>query len=71
MLEVARQVLAIARAGLERRALLDAQGRDETTFLEPIEAILREGCTPAEEMLARYDGDWGRSTAPLFTEFAF
>ena len=33
--------------------------------------MLREGCTPAEEMLARYEGAWERSTAPLFTEFAF
>jgi glutamate--cysteine ligase len=71
VLEVARQALEIARAGLVRRGRLDPQGRDETRFLEPIEAVLREGCTPAEELLARYQGDWGRRTAPLFTEFAF
>jgi glutamate--cysteine ligase len=71
VLEVARQALAIATAGLARRGRLDQQGRDETRFLEPVEAALREGCTPAEEMLARYAGDWERSTAPLFTEFAF
>jgi glutamate--cysteine ligase len=71
VLEVAREALAIAQAGLERRALRDNDGRSEARFLEPVEAILREGCTPAEEMLARYEGEWGRSTAPLFTEFAF
>lgn len=70
-LEVARAALAIAKAGLARRALLDAQGNDESTFLEPIETILREGLTPAEEMLTRYHRDWGGSTAPLFREFAF
>jgi glutamate--cysteine ligase len=70
-LELARSALAIAKAGLARRAHLGAQGRDETRFLEPVEAILREGCTPAEEMLSRYERKWRGSTAPLFTEFAF
>jgi len=70
-LEVAREALAISKAGLKRRGLLDAQGRDETRFIEPIEIILREGCTPAEEMLARFNGEWGQSTSPLFTQYAF
>ena len=38
---------------------------------QPVEAILRSGLTPAEEILARYDGEWGRSVAPLFREYAF
>ena len=56
---------------LVRRALKDAQGNDETRFLDPVEAIVREGMSPAQEMLARYEGAWGRSVAPLFTEYAF
>jgi glutamate--cysteine ligase len=71
VLELARQALAIAQAGLKRRAFIDAEGRDESIFLEPVAAILRSGLTPAEEMLARYDGEWGRSTDPLFREYAF
>ncbi len=71
VLDVARSALTIAKAGLKRRARLDDRGNDETKFLEPVEAILREGCSPAEEMLARYERDWGGSTDPLFTEFAF
>jgi glutamate--cysteine ligase len=71
VLDVAREALAIARAGLARRGLNDAQGNDETRFLEPVEAILRVGLSPAQEMLARYDGTWGRSVTPLFTEYAF
>ena len=70
-LEIARQALAISKAGLKRRALLDAEGRDEQRFLEPVEIILREGCAPADELLSRYEGAWGGSTAPLFTEYSF
>lgn len=71
VLDIARHALSISLAGLQRRRELDAQGRDETRFLEPVEAILQDGRTPAEEMLERYNGAWGRSTAPMFTEFAF
>jgi glutamate--cysteine ligase len=71
VLDVAREALAIARAGLARRGLRDAQGNDESRFLEPVEAILREGISPAQEMLARYEADWGRSVAPLYKEYAF
>jgi glutamate--cysteine ligase len=71
VLELARQTLAIAKAGLVRRGFPDERGRDEARFLEPVEAILREGCTPAEEMLDRYGREWRGSTAPLFTEYAF
>jgi glutamate--cysteine ligase len=71
VLEVARAALVIAKDGLARRRVLDGQGSDETRFLEPVEAILRDGLSPAQEMLVRYDGAWGRSVAPLFTEYAF
>ena len=70
-LEIARQATAIARAGLARRACANGKGQDETIFLEPVEAIVADGCTPAQEMLERYKTVWGRSTDPLFTEFAF
>jgi glutamate--cysteine ligase len=71
VLEVARAALAIARAGLVRRAILDGQGHDETRFLEPVEAFLRDGVSPAQEMLTRYRGAWGGSVAPLYMEYAF
>ena len=70
-LDIARQATAIARAGLAQRARRTPRGEDETIFLEPVEAIVAQGCTPAQEMLQRYETVWGRSTDPLFTEFAF
>jgi glutamate--cysteine ligase len=70
VLELARQALTISHAGLERRAFKDAGG-DEARFLEPVEAILASGRTFAEEMLSRYEGEWARSTDPLFREYAF
>ena len=71
VLDVARQTMAIAKSGLQRRAILNAKGADESIFLEPIEAILKEGCTPAEEMLLRFEREWGGRIDPLFVEYAF
>jgi glutamate--cysteine ligase len=71
VLDLARQVFEIAHAGLRRRAFANAKGEDEAIFLAPVEAILRDGLTPADEILLRYDRDWGRRTDPLFTDYAF
>src|SRR4029453_17322462 len=70
-LQIARQATALAQAGLARRAHHNGKGQDETIFLEPAQAIVEDGLTPAQEMLERYETVWGRSTDPLFTEFAF
>ena len=71
VLEIARAALAISQAGLKRRARTNGRGEDEGIFLEPVEAILRNGTTPAEEILMRYERDWDRQTAPLYREYAF
>jgi glutamate--cysteine ligase len=69
--DVALEVLAIARAGLARRAVLDGSGRDETRFLDPLLRIAESGRTGADLLLERFNGPWGRSTEPAFAEFAF
>ncbi len=50
LLDWAREILPLARTGLQRRACCNSQGRDETLYLEPLEETLAEGRTPAEAM---------------------
>ena len=69
--DLAKDVLAIAKQGLERRAKLDGSGQDETIFLNPLHAIAESGITPAEELLAHFDGDWDGSVDQVFTEYAY
>ena len=71
MQDLAKDVLAIARAGLQRRAILDAKGRDESRFLDILDAIAASGRCPAEDKLALYDGRWRGSVDPVFAEFAY
>ncbi|ALA18143.1 MULTISPECIES: glutamate--cysteine ligase [unclassified Chelatococcus] len=69
--EIGREVLAIARTGLARRGRLNADGRDETHFLAPLDRIAGEGRTLAEDLLARYEGLWQGSVDPAFSEYAY
>jgi glutamate--cysteine ligase len=71
MQDLAKDVLAIARAGLKRRAVLDAKGRDECRFLDILDQIAASGRCPAEEKLALFNGRWQGSVDPVFTEFAY
>jgi glutamate--cysteine ligase len=69
--DVARDVLAFSRSGLSRRARLDAAGRDETHFLDPLDVIVARGRTAAEDLLDKYRGPWGGSVEPAFEECVF
>ncbi len=66
--DVARDVLSLGRAGLARRARRDAQGRDETMYLAPLERIAEEGRTLAEQRLASYEDGWKRDIDRAFTD---
>jgi len=69
--EVARDALEIARAGLRRRARLDAEGRDESRHLDALDEIAASDRTQAEALLAKFHGAWGGSVAPAFEECVF
>ncbi|MBK5961452.1 glutamate--cysteine ligase [Rhodoplanes elegans] len=71
ILDLARETVALARAGLARREKQDWMGRDETRFLAPLEDIVERGRTPAEELLEKFHGAWGGSVDPVFNEYAY
>jgi glutamate--cysteine ligase len=71
LLDLSKECLAISHQGLARRKRLDATGRDETRFLEPLFDSVARGVTPAEELLAKYEGAWKGSVDPIYTEYAY
>ncbi len=71
LLEVARQVLALADAGLARRARENSLGEDERLHLAPLRQIVDSGKCRAQDQLAAYYGRWGESVDPLFAEEAY
>ncbi|VTZ49419.1 Glutamate--cysteine ligase [Methylocella tundrae] len=68
--DVARDVLSLARAGLNRRARLDEQGRDEAYFLDPLD-VIAEGRTEAERLIDLFKTEWGGSVEPAFEQCAY
>jgi len=71
VLERARAVVTLAKRGLKRQACKDASGRDETHFLEPIEALLEGGKSPGRIMAERWEGEWGRDPRKLVEHCRF
>jgi glutamate--cysteine ligase len=67
--DLAREVLAIAHDGLRARARLDS-GRDEGTYLEPLDEIAAGGPTQAEMWLAKYHGVWKEEVISILDESA-
>lgn len=65
-----RTVLMLARAGLKARARRDAAGRDETGYLDILDARLASGRTAADDLIARFNGDWKGSVDPVFQALA-
>ena len=71
VIDIAREVLEIARWGLKNRERLDFWGQDESHFLATLEQIVDSGITPAENKLAAYYGRWDQSVDRAFEEYAY
>jgi glutamate--cysteine ligase len=71
VLDVAREVVAIARAGLARRNRLNSEGADETIHLAYLEEIVATGETAAERLLREYATDWHGDIDSIFDKYAY
>ncbi|HUJ03225.1 MAG TPA: glutamate--cysteine ligase [Rhizomicrobium sp.] len=69
--DLAKEMLDISAAGLRRRAAQDSGGTNEEGFLHPLMELVDKRQTRAEQLLAKYKGEWKRDLAPLFTEYNF
>jgi glutamate--cysteine ligase len=54
VLDLARELYTIAAEGLRRQKEVDAEGRDERVYLDPIREYLSAGRSPAEMTLERW-----------------
>ena len=68
---IAARVLDIAGDGLTRRAQLNSAGDNEGGFLDPLRDVIATGMTPADRLLAKYDGDWKGDVSRIYDELSF
>jgi glutamate--cysteine ligase len=71
MRDFAGRVLDVSAGGLTRRAQLNSAGDNEGGFLDPLRDVLATGMTPADRLLARYNGAWKGDVSHIYEEFSF
>jgi glutamate--cysteine ligase len=69
--EIVKDVLDLSEAGLKRRNILDAQGRHEGIYLEPLQEIAASGRNWAQRLIERFDGVWGKSIDRVFSDMDY
>lgn len=65
VLEAARELVALADAGLRRIGHAGRRDPDESGFLDPVREQLAAGRSPGRVVLEHWEGDWGRSPQRL------
>ena len=71
VIELARELYAIAEEGLRRQQALDRAGRDERVYLERMGEQLAMGRSPARVIAEKWSGEWDRRVERLiaFAEY--
>lgn len=70
LLDIARDVLAMAEQGLKNRARSDGAGGDETVFLAYLQQIIADGQSPAARLIDRYRTEWDGDISRIYKELA-
>ena len=63
--DVAKNVVAIAREGLDRR------GKGEARFLDVLTETAETGLTQADRLMERFDRDWAADVRPVYAQEAY
>ncbi len=71
LLDLARKALEISVAGLRRRAERNADGQDESHFLDVLQEIVDSGKSAADRKLELFHGQWQGNIDRVFSEFAY
>jgi glutamate--cysteine ligase len=65
LLDLAKELVAIAHEGLRRQAALNSLGQDETVYLRPLHDQLQTGRSPARYAAENWERAWNRDIKRL------
>jgi len=71
LLDLARELLAIAWEGLRRQNQVNESGDDETIYLKPLKNLLDQGKCPADILLEKWEGELHHDIRRLITYTAY
>lgn len=63
--DLAMELLAIARSGLERHAVRNGRGDDESVYLERLTELNSRGLCPADLVIDKWKGEWNQQVLRL------
>ncbi len=69
--DIAGELLLISKTGLKARARASDFDRDESHFLSALHETVSTGQTPAEELLARFEGDWAGDLNRIYADYSY
>ena len=69
--DVAIDVLAICRSGLEARNVQGPAEQTEAKFIDVLDEIAQSGKSNADELVALYEGNWNGDVTRVYRDFAF
>jgi len=69
--ELARELVDIAEASLNRQAQLNAAGDSEAVYLEQLRDQVRRGRCPADAIIDKWNGKWDRTATRLVAGSAY
>ena len=64
--EIARHIINLAKAGLQRRSVRNAGGADESRYLDVLLTLMKLEQTSAEYLIGLYQEVWGEDISPVF-----
>lgn len=71
LLDLARELLAIAWEGLRRQNQVNESGEDETIYLKPLKNLLDQGKCPADILLEKWEGELHHDITRLIVYTAY
>jgi glutamate--cysteine ligase len=69
--DLAKEVLALSRLGLDARGQVGRTGKPEAAFLDVLDESVATGKTAADQMLDLYQGTWKGDISRVFRDFAY
>jgi glutamate--cysteine ligase len=71
LLDLAKELMAIAWEGLRRQHQVNQNGEDETIYLKPLKDLLDQGKCPADLLLEKWEGELHHDIKKLIAYSAY
>ena len=71
LLDLAKELLQIGWAGLERQDQVNGYGENETIYLAPLKDLLSQNKCPADVLLEKWEGELQRDIKKLIAYSAY